>query len=83
MIIVSYVNALLSTSAAHSLSGFSHAYELTLFATDVFSRKTSSTSIGKSLVRRRLAAITIAKPDANPSRSTLQSVHSFLMPRLD
>ena len=80
---VRYVNALLSTSAVHSLLGFSHAYELTLFATDAFSRKISSTPIGKSLVRRRLATITTAKPDANPSRSTLQSVHSFLMPRLD
>lgn len=48
-----------------------------------FNHETFSTSIGKGLVRRRLATITTAKPDANPSRSTLQSVHSFLMPRLD
>lgn len=37
--------------------------------------------IDKSLVRRRLAWITSAKPDANPSRSTLQAVNSFLMER--
>lgn len=38
-------------------------------------------SIDKSLVRRRLAWITSAKPSANPSRSTLQAVNSFLMER--
>ncbi|CAD6563730.1 MAG: hypothetical protein ASARMPREDX12_000036 [Alectoria sarmentosa] len=48
-----------------------------------FNRQASIASIDKALVRRRLAFITTAKPDANPSRSTLQSVHSFLMPRLD
>ena len=45
------------------------------------SRLTASfTSIDKTLIRRRLAEITAAKPDANPSRATLQSVHAFLMP---
>lgn len=48
-----------------------------------FSRPPISSPIGKTLVRRRLATITTAKPSANPSRSTLQSVHSFLIPRLD
>ena len=48
---------------------------------DQFNLEPSHTTIDKSLIRRRLAYITSAKPDANPSRSTLQSVHSFLMPR--
>ncbi|KAF6223650.1 hypothetical protein HO133_000493 [Letharia lupina] len=48
-----------------------------------FSRHATSTPIDKALIRRRLALITTAKPDTNPSRSTLQSVHSFLMPRLE
>ena len=41
----------------------------------------SSIQMEKTLIRRRFAKITEAKPDANPSRTTLQSVHSFLMPR--
>ncbi|PYH40825.1 initiator tRNA phosphoribosyl transferase family protein [Aspergillus saccharolyticus JOP 1030-1] len=39
--------------------------------------------IGKQLIRQRLAWITLCKPDANPSRSTLQSVNAFLMERPD
>ena len=50
---------------------------------DRFNYHATSMSVDKALIRRRLATITTAKPDANPSRSTLQSVHSFLMPRLD
>ena len=50
---------------------------------DHFGCHKSSATIDKALIRRRLATITTAKPDANPSRSTLQSVHSFLMPRVD
>ena len=38
-------------------------------------------AIDKSIIRRRLTYITTAKPDASPSRSTLQSVNAFLMPR--
>ena len=57
--------------------------QLTLISIDRFNCHTTSTSVDKALIRRRLATITISKPDANPSRSTLQSVHSFLMPRLD
>ncbi|MCJ1464214.1 hypothetical protein MMC07_002827 [Pseudocyphellaria aurata] len=38
-------------------------------------------TIDKSFIRRRLAWITSAKPDANPSRSTLQAVNSFLIER--
>ena len=57
--------------------------QLTLVSTDRFNCHATSMSIDKALIRRRLATITTAKPDANPSRSTLQSVHSFLMPRLD
>ena len=38
-------------------------------------------AIDKSIIRRRLTYITTAKPDSNPSRSTLQSVNAFLMPR--
>ena len=57
--------------------------QLTLISIDRFSYHVTSMSIDKALIRRRLATITTAKPDANPSRSTLQSVHSFLMPRLD
>ena len=41
----------------------------------------TSKAIDKSIIRRRLTYITMAKPDANPSRSTLQSVNAFLMPR--
>lgn len=35
--------------------------------------------IGKQFIRQRLAWITSAKHDVNPSRSTLQSVNAFLM----
>lgn len=42
-----------------------------------------SPKIDKSLVKQRLAWITNLKPDANPSRSTLQAVNSFLMHRPD
>ena len=41
----------------------------------------TSKAIDKSIIRRRLTYITTVKPDANPSRSTLQSVNAFLMPR--
>ena len=41
---------------------------------------TSGPPIDKTMIRQRLAKITTAKPDANPSRATLQSVHAFLMP---
>ena len=44
-------------------------------------RVETSKAIDKSIIRRRLTYITMAKPDANPSRSTLQSVNAFLMPR--
>jgi tRNA A64-2'-O-ribosylphosphate transferase len=37
--------------------------------------------IDKTFVKQRLAWITSSKPDANPSRSTLQAVNSFLMER--
>jgi tRNA A64-2'-O-ribosylphosphate transferase len=37
--------------------------------------------IDKGFIRQRLAWITSSKPDANPSRSTLQSVHAYLMER--
>ena len=47
---------------------------------DVFRAETSK-AIDKSIIRRRLTYITTAKLDANPSRSTLQSVNAFLMPR--
>ena len=36
-------------------------------------------AINKVYIRRRLSWITTAKPEANPSRSTLQAVNSFLM----
>ena len=39
--------------------------------------------VDKLLVKQRLAWITSAKPDANPSRATLQAVNSFLMRRPD
>lgn len=58
-------------------------YQLTDISADLFSYPATFRSVDKALVRRRLAVITTAKPDINPSRSTLQSVHSFLMPRLD
>ncbi|EXJ62892.1 initiator tRNA phosphoribosyl transferase [Cladophialophora yegresii CBS 114405] len=37
--------------------------------------------VDKHLVKQRLAWITSSKADANPSRATLQAVHSFLMRR--
>lgn len=39
--------------------------------------------IDKDFVRSRLAWITSSKADANPSRTTLQAVHTFLMERPD
>lgn len=36
-------------------------------------------SIDKQLIRQRLVWITSSKPDANPSRATLQAVNAFLM----
>lgn len=47
------------------------------------SRDSVSRVMDKSLVKQRLAWITISKPDANPSRATLQAVNSFLMQRPD
>ncbi|PYH77036.1 tRNA a64-2'-o-ribosylphosphate transferase [Aspergillus uvarum CBS 121591] len=44
---------------------------------------TERKSIGKQFIRQRLAWITLCQPDANPSRSTLQSVNAFLMERPD
>ncbi|KPI37814.1 uncharacterized protein AB675_206 [Cyphellophora attinorum] len=37
--------------------------------------------IDKLMVKKRLAWITESKPDANPSRATMQAVNSFLMER--
>ncbi|KAK5051856.1 hypothetical protein LTR84_002659 [Exophiala bonariae] len=47
------------------------------------SQDSVSRLIDKSLVKQRLAWITSSKPDANPSRATLQAVNSFLMRRPD
>ena len=41
----------------------------------------SLASIDKAFVKTRLAWITSCKPDANPSRSTLQAINSFLIDR--
>lgn len=60
---------------------FMLATRLTNPQIDQFTLDATKTKMDKSLIRRRLARITTAKPDANPSRSTLQSVHAFLMPR--
>lgn len=43
----------------------------------------ASRRIDKTFIRRRLGWIMTSIPDANPSRSTLQSVNSFLMERPD
>ncbi|KAI1613826.1 initiator tRNA phosphoribosyl transferase [Exophiala viscosa] len=43
----------------------------------------STVEVNKQLVKQRLAWISSAKPDANPSRATLQAVNSFLMQRPD
>lgn len=43
--------------------------------------ETNLKSIDKLFIRKRLAWITNWKPEANPSRSTLQSVNAFLMER--
>ncbi|KFY09688.1 hypothetical protein V492_05379 [Pseudogymnoascus sp. VKM F-4246] len=40
-----------------------------------------ATGIDKAYIRRRLGWIMTAMPDSNPSRSTLQSVNSYLMGR--
>lgn len=55
---------------------------LCLFYDDNDDPKTTASKdpIDKTIIRRRLAKITSAKPTANPSRATLQSVHAFLMP---
>lgn len=37
--------------------------------------------VDKGFIRQRLAWITSCKPDANPSRSTLQSINAYLMGR--
>ncbi|KAM3071874.1 tRNA A64-2'-O-ribosylphosphate transferase [Clarireedia jacksonii] len=41
---------------------------------------TESHAIDKNYIRRRLSWISTCMPDMNPSRATLQSVNSFLMP---
>jgi tRNA A64-2'-O-ribosylphosphate transferase len=38
-------------------------------------------NVDKSFIRQRLAWISSSKPDAHPSRSTLQSINAFLMER--
>lgn len=65
-----------------ALSGQISAW-LTYVAIDKYSYDLGHTIIDKALIRRRLAYISRATPDASPSRSTLQSVHAFLMPRND
>ena len=71
----------LYTSGYHSaISPSCLVPSLTKAWADVFRAETSK-AIDKSIIRRRLTYITTAKPDANPSRSTLQSVNAFLMPR--
>ena len=37
--------------------------------------------IDKAAIKRHLAQITLSKPDASPSRATLNSVHAVLMPK--
>lgn len=44
-----------------------------------FRQPETDTSFTKTLVKSRLGSIMTAHPEANPSRSTLQSVNSFLM----
>ncbi|KAH7152115.1 tRNA A64-2'-O-ribosylphosphate transferase [Dactylonectria estremocensis] len=46
---------------------------------DNFRQPGTDTSFTKTLVKSRLGSIMTAYPEANPSRSTLQSVNSFLM----
>jgi len=48
-----------------------------------FTGLNSGTPIDKQFIRRRLAWIISSKHDVNPSRTTLQSVHAFLMQRSD
>lgn len=40
-----------------------------------------SSSVDKLFIKQRLAWITASKPDANPSRATLQAVNAFLIDR--
>jgi len=44
---------------------------------------TDVVDVDKHLVKQRLAWITSSKPDANPSRATLQAVNSYLIQRPD
>lgn len=60
---------------------FGAFWQLTSVLIDSYNFELGDKSIDKALIRRRLAYISSAKPDANPSRSTLQSVNAFLMPR--
>jgi tRNA A64-2'-O-ribosylphosphate transferase len=46
-----------------------------------FDCSTDKRNIDKTFIRRRLGWISTSIPDANPSRTTLQSVNSFLMER--
>lgn len=71
-----------SNNSFQALSGQISAW-LTCVAIDRYSYDLGDKIIDKALIRRRLAYISRAKPDASPSRSTLQSVHAFLMPRND
>ncbi|OJJ48295.1 hypothetical protein ASPZODRAFT_130272 [Penicilliopsis zonata CBS 506.65] len=48
-----------------------------------FSTQKQGQAMNKQFIRQRLAWIMSSKPDANPSRSTLQSVNAFLMERPD
>ncbi|KAH8702347.1 tRNA a64-2'-o-ribosylphosphate transferase [Talaromyces proteolyticus] len=48
-----------------------------------FVDKQPQNHIDKQFIRQRLAWIITSKPDANPSRATLQSVNAFLLQRPD
>jgi tRNA A64-2'-O-ribosylphosphate transferase len=55
---------------------------LCLYASDngLISNSPSGVRITKSFIRQRLTWLTTANPNFNPSRETLKSVNSFLMP---
>lgn len=73
--------AVIACDSGKDLSvGVALALSCYLFDEDgTFRQPTSDASFTKTLIKSRLGSIMTRYPEANPSRSTLQSVNSFLM----
>ena len=70
------------TSWCNDFIGYPSIADLTLKVSyNINTTMSSRPAIDKAFIRRRLAWITTAIPEANPSRSTLQAVNSFLIRR--